>query len=227
MRNKHAHRHFASSLVVALLLAACAFLVGGLVLLGVILHDLDLVLDGRRENQLRVLAFADAVVEDLGGLECGLEEAGVLSGLEADAELLETGLLLGEVVGDPQEGLVVVLHWHELAEGLLLEDEVGHGLQRLLLAHHEADLARLLVAEELGVARPTLLPLLISPPVELRSESEDALLGLLAGDLLDLGQLDLCGMSWLSSYLLGLVFGVMVVDIVGGLLGGCWLVCHI
>ena len=72
-----------------------------------------------------------------------------------------------------------------------MQDEVGDWLEGLLLAHDEADLLGLLVAEELAVAGTTLLPLTISEAIELASDLEDALLLLLSGDLLDLGKLSL------------------------------------
>ena len=72
-----------------------------------------------------------------------------------------------------------------------MQDEVGDWLEGLLLAHDEADLLGLLVAEELAVASTTLLPLTISEAIELASDLEDALLLLLSGDLLDLGKLSL------------------------------------
>lgn len=72
-----------------------------------------------------------------------------------------------------------------------MEDEVGDWLEGLLLAHDEADLLGVLVAEELTVAGPTLLPLAISEAIELASYLEDALLLLLSRDLLDLGKLSL------------------------------------
>ena len=72
-----------------------------------------------------------------------------------------------------------------------MKDEVGDWLESLLLAHDEADLLGLLVAEELAVASTTLLPLTISEAIELASDLEDALLLLLSGDLLDLGKLSL------------------------------------
>jgi hypothetical protein len=72
-----------------------------------------------------------------------------------------------------------------------LQDKVGDWLEGLLLAHDEADLLSLLVAEELAVASTTLLPLTISEAIELASDLEDALLLLLSGDLLDLGKLGL------------------------------------
>jgi hypothetical protein len=72
-----------------------------------------------------------------------------------------------------------------------LEDKVSYWLESLLLAHDEADLLGVLVAEELAVAGTTLLPLVISEAIELAPDLEDALLLLLSRDLLDLGKLSL------------------------------------
>ncbi len=72
-----------------------------------------------------------------------------------------------------------------------MQDEVGHGLEGLLLAHDEADLLGLLVAEELGVAGTSLLPLVVADSVELGTDSEDALLEFLTSNLLHCGELSL------------------------------------
>merc|ERR1719223_2648925 len=124
------------------------------------------------------------------GVEAGWEGAGVagcrmaqrtLTGGEADGEV---GLLLGEVGALP--------HPRAVGAGVLLERdagedrEVGADLHRLLPPHQAAHLSRLLVLEELEIARTPLLPhldLLLPrvrlPSKQLRTHLEDRFLVLL------------------------------------------------
>ena len=177
------------SCIVAIVTLITSILFSGFVLLNIVLDHLLFILDSRLKDEFRLFAFTEEVVELDSLLPGLLEQCSVLSVLETSGELLKLCLLLREIVACPSVGLIVALHGDELTKRGLLEDEVGYGLEGLLLAHDEADLLGLLVAEELTVPGATLLPLLISEAVELASDLEDALLFLLSsGLLLNLGK---------------------------------------
>lgn len=81
-------------------------------------------------NQLLKLAFLDQQVVGLSSLECLLELSSVcislleyltISSLESDGELLNSWVLVRAVIAEPDEGLIVVLHWDEFAKGRLLD----------------------------------------------------------------------------------------------------------
>ena len=58
---------------------------------------------------------------------------------------------------------------------MLLTDKVSDGLERLLLAHDEANRLLLTVTHELGIADTALFPLLIPPAEQLGSDLHEAL----------------------------------------------------
>ena len=58
---------------------------------------------------------------------------------------------------------------------MVLTDKVSDGLERLLLAHDEANRLLSTVTHELGIANTTLLPLLVPPTEQLGSNLHDAL----------------------------------------------------
>ena len=121
------------------------------------------------------------------GLGTGVTEVGFKGGsnffsFEADTEFLRLQLLISKVLSSPDSCLGVGSHLVEFHAG----DElvVGADLECLFSSHQEAELASLLVLEDLGLAQPSLLPLLgvVTEPEQLGSLLKDDLLSLLPSD---------------------------------------------
>ena len=81
---------------------------GSLVGVNVIDNLLD-VLHGVRPSKV-LFSSLGFLIKQLGGFELCLELGGVIDGAEANSELLNLRLAVGEVVNEPHESLVVALH---------------------------------------------------------------------------------------------------------------------
>ena len=102
---------------------------------------------------------------------------------------------------------------HIFSHKKLLTDEVSHGLQRLLLAHQHPNPLLLAIAHKFRVAHAALFPLVVSEPVKFYPHFKDALQILGIGLNLNLGNVDLSTVIYLSTYSLLLLF-ILVLDVV-------------